>query len=80
MLDAIARSLDLSAEALYEQAGMTDSGEEDAESAVRVAIREDPRLTARQRQALFEVYDAFVGAQAPRRRRRRARGGDDTED
>ena len=78
VLDAIARSLDLSADALYEQAGMTDS-DEDEEPAVRVAIREDPRLNARQRRALFEVYDAFVGAQAPRRRRRRAKSGDDEE-
>jgi transcriptional regulator with XRE-family HTH domain len=76
VLDAIARNLDLSAEALYEQAGMTDAGEEDEELAVRAAIREDPRLNARQRQALLEVYDAFVGA-APRRRRRRAKTGDD---
>ena len=76
VLDAIARNLDLSAEALYEQAGMTDAGEEDEELAVRAAIREDPRLNARQRQALLEVYDAFVGA-APRRRRRRAKAGDD---
>ena len=30
------------------------------------AIRADPRLTARERQALLEVYDAFV-----QRRRRR---------
>ena len=74
VLDAIARNLDLSAEALYEQAGMTDAGEEDEELAVRAAIREDPRLNARQRQALLEVYDAFVGA-APRRRRRRAKAG-----
>jgi transcriptional regulator with XRE-family HTH domain len=77
VLDAIARNLDLSAEALYEQAGMTDSGAEDDEPAVRVAIREDPRLNIRQRRALFEVYDAFVGAQAPRRRRRRAKSEDD---
>src|SRR5215212_38682 len=80
VLDAIARNLDLSAEALYEQAGMTESGEEDEEPAVRAAIREDPRLNGRQRQALLEVYDAFVGAQAPRRRRRRAKAGDDAED
>jgi transcriptional regulator with XRE-family HTH domain len=78
VLDAIARSLDLSADALYEQAGMTD-GEEDEEPAVRAAIHEDPRLSARQRQALLEVYDAFVGA-APRRRRRRAKGGNGAED
>jgi transcriptional regulator with XRE-family HTH domain len=77
VLDAIARNLDLSAEALYEQAGMTDSGEEGEEPPVRAAIREDPRLNARQRRALLEVYDAFVGAQAPRRRRHRASDAED---
>jgi transcriptional regulator with XRE-family HTH domain len=77
VLDAIARNLDLSAEALYEQAGMTDSGEEGEELPVRAAIREDPRLNARQRRALLEVYDAFVGAQAPRRRRHRASDAED---
>jgi transcriptional regulator with XRE-family HTH domain len=77
VLDAIARNLDLSADALYEQAGMTDTSEADEEPAVRSAIRVDPRLNARQRKALLEVYDAFVGAPAPRRRRRRAVGGDD---
>ena len=76
VLDAIARDLSLSAEVLYERAGMTDSAEEDRGTGVLgAAIREDPRLNARQRQALLEVYDAFVGAQAPRRRRRRATGG-----
>jgi len=73
VLGAIARNLDLSAEALYEQAGMTDPAEDDPQATVRVAIREDPRLNARQRQALLEIYDAFVGADAPRRRRRRAK-------
>jgi transcriptional regulator with XRE-family HTH domain len=73
VLSAIARNLDLSAEALYEQAGMTDAPEDDEQATARVAIREDPRLNARQRQALLEIYDAFVGADAPRRRRRRAK-------
>ncbi len=76
VLDAIAHNLDLSAEALYEAAGLTDASEEDEESPARVAIRDDPRLTARQRQALLEVYDAFAGAPAPRRRRRRPKGDD----
>jgi transcriptional regulator with XRE-family HTH domain len=75
VLAAIAHNLDLSADALYEQAGMTD-GAQDEEPGVPAAIREDPRLNARQRQALLEVYDAFVGA-APRRRRRRAKGAED---
>jgi transcriptional regulator with XRE-family HTH domain len=76
VLEAIARNLDLSAEALYEQAGMTEAPEEYEQAAVRVAIREDPRLNPRQRQALLLVYDALVGAEAPRRRRRRVKDGD----
>ena len=71
VLEEIARNLDLSAEALYEQAGIADAGEDGATDAVRAAIREDRRLNPRQRRALLEVYDAFAGA-APRRRRRRA--------
>ena len=70
VLAEIARNLDISADALYEQAGMSDPPE-DAPGGVRAAIREDRRLTPRQRRALLEVYDAFAGA-APRRRRRRA--------
>ena len=70
VLDAIARNLDLTAEALYEQAGLApDEAEE--ESRTRRAIEEDPRLGARQRAALLEVYDAFVGGTETRRRRRR---------
>ena len=65
VLEAIAHNLDLSVDALYEQAGLTDAPDDYDQAAVRVAIREDPRLSSRQRQALLEVYDAFVGADAP---------------
>ena len=71
VLAEIARNLDVSADALYEQAGMSDAPEDET-TGVRAAIREDRRLTARQRRALLEVYDAFAGPAAPRRRR----GGD----
>ena len=62
VLDAIAENLQLSADALYEH-GARRSGEDadEEEAAVVAAIRADPRLTARQRQALLEVYAAFVG-------------------
>ena len=64
VLDAIAAALQVSADTLYEQAGMT-VGEEPETSAVEQAVREDPRLTGRQRQALLEVYRAFVAHARP---------------
>ena len=81
VLEAIAQNLDLTAEALYEQAGWTAAPEDYDQAPVRVAILADPALSARQRQALLEVYDAFVGAEAPpRRRRRRAKAAARTRD
>ena len=70
VLADIARNLDLSAEALYEQAGMSEATEDEEDNPVRVAIREDSRLNPRQRRALLEVYDSFAGTAPPRRRRR----------
>jgi transcriptional regulator with XRE-family HTH domain len=61
VLEAIATALGVSVDALYEQAGVAPPREEDPQSAVLEAIRSDPRLTARQRSALREVYNAFVG-------------------
>jgi transcriptional regulator with XRE-family HTH domain len=78
VLAEIARNLDVSADALYEQAGMSDAPEDEQANAVRVAIREDPRLNPRQRRALLEVYDSFAGAAPPRRRRRPAAEPDAT--
>jgi transcriptional regulator with XRE-family HTH domain len=72
VLDAIARGLEVSAEGLYEQGGRR-RGEADAEEepAVVAAIRADGALTARQRQALLEVYNAFTGTSSRRRRAER---------
>jgi transcriptional regulator with XRE-family HTH domain len=67
VIQAIADALKVSADTLYEQAGV--SREEDGPPGVVTAIREDPRLTGRQRQALIEVYEAFVGVGARPRRR-----------
>jgi transcriptional regulator with XRE-family HTH domain len=71
VLEAIARSLELSTEALYEQAGLGRQPEEDEPEVVR-AVRDDKGLTARQRQALVETYEAFVASNDARRPRRRA--------
>jgi transcriptional regulator with XRE-family HTH domain len=60
VLESIARTLKVSADALYEQAGVASPGEGPVASAVLDAIAEDPRLTARQRSALREVYESFV--------------------
>jgi transcriptional regulator with XRE-family HTH domain len=68
VLDAIARSLRTSADALYDQAASVAS-ERPEKSAVLAAIEEDPDLTNRQRQALVEVYTALTEATVARRRR-----------
>jgi len=75
VLDAIAAALQVSADTLYEQAGMTVEHEPEV-SAVEEAVRDDPRLTGRQRQALLEVYRAFVAntRPAPRSRHRESAG------
>jgi transcriptional regulator with XRE-family HTH domain len=58
VLNAIAGSLQTSADALREQAGVRR--EPDRESPVIAAIRADDRLTAAQRRALLEVYKSFT--------------------
>ena len=56
VLDGIARSLGLSPEDLRVE------DDEDAEPDLRAAIRADRSLTAAQRRALVEVYDAMLAA------------------
>src|SRR4051794_25007962 len=80
VLDAIARSLETSVGSLYEQAGRPI---DDGEPAVVEAIRMDPALSRRQRQALIQVYEAFAAqgpARRPSRRRRTANATDDDDD
>lgn len=70
VLDAIATTLETTTDALYEQAGLARDADE--EPAAVAAVRADPTLTGRQKQALLEMYEAFVAANGgPRRRRRR---------
>lgn len=68
VLDGIARALRVSADALYQQAGIALRDEDDG-NAVLEAIAADKRLTARQRSALREIYQSFV-ASVPEARRR----------
>jgi transcriptional regulator with XRE-family HTH domain len=70
VLEALAQNLELSAEALYEQAGRPRHrpdapAPEDPEPNVVTAVKSDSHLTAAQREALLEVYAAFTA----RRRR-----------
>jgi transcriptional regulator with XRE-family HTH domain len=68
VLEAIAANLQLSADVLHEHGGRHgDASGGDDEPAVVTAIRADPNLTARERQALLEIYTAFVERRSPRR-------------
>jgi transcriptional regulator with XRE-family HTH domain len=62
VLDGIANALQVSTDVLYQQAGMSPPGEEPESSEVLDAIASDSRLSARQRTALREVYEAFVAS------------------
>jgi len=62
VLEGIAKALSLSSDALYEQAGITPPGAEPEDNAVLDAIAVDPRLTARQRKALAEIYESFAAS------------------
>jgi transcriptional regulator with XRE-family HTH domain len=75
VMQAIADTLKVSADTLYEHAGVHP--ETDGESAVLQAIREDPRLTGRQRQALIQVYEAFAATGPQPHRAKRAAAGDE---
>lgn len=60
ILKSIARALSISAETLFEQAGLLEGREHtDLES----AIRTDTTLTDKQKQALTEIYRSFAAGQ-----------------
>lgn len=63
ILQQIARALQISAETLYERAGLLDeAGGVAVVRGVREAIAADPHLTPEQQQALLNVYDSFVSS------------------
>ncbi len=63
VLRAIAKALNMSAEALMVQAGMIDApGDAEPASTVLEAVRRDPRLTDEQRAAIIAVYRSYVDA------------------
>ncbi len=67
VISSIADVLQVSAETLYERAGLPR--EQEGTPAVVEAIRADRLLTGRQRQALVEIYEAFIAAGARPSRR-----------
>lgn len=77
VLAGIARTLEMSLDAVYEQSGALweDEGEPEG-AAVIAAIEADERLTARRKRALIEVYEALATAPEARRRPRGARRRD----
>lgn len=58
ILKGIAKGLSISAETLYVRAGLLEHP--DGTPSVIEAIDNDPALTARQRQALLEIYRSFL--------------------
>jgi transcriptional regulator with XRE-family HTH domain len=62
VLKSIAEALNISAEALFAQAGlMTESNHSD-DNATETALRMDTRLTEQQKRALLGVYRSYLAA------------------
>jgi transcriptional regulator with XRE-family HTH domain len=62
VLKAIAQALDLSAEALFAQAGLMPESTRLDDNSTETALRTDPRLTAPQKRALLAVYRSYLAA------------------
>jgi transcriptional regulator with XRE-family HTH domain len=60
VLKNLADALHLSAEKLYQRAGLLD--DDPAAPGIEEAIRVDDRLTAEQKETLIRVYRGFVGS------------------
>ncbi len=58
ILKSLARALSISAETLYERAGLLDGAREKRD--VLEAIADDDKLSKGQKQALTEIYASFV--------------------
>ena len=64
ILQQIARALEISAETLYERAGMMDPKEAQG-NAVVDAVANDTRLNDEQKQAMLAIYRSFVAGDTP---------------
>ena len=63
ILQQLARAMKISAESLYERAGILDPSEEPRPGVVD-AVSSDERLTIEQKQTLLSVYRSFVGEES----------------
>ena len=61
VLKSIADALNVSAETLFEQAGLISHTEKLGNEGTECAIRADRRLTDAQRRAMLSVYRSYVG-------------------
>jgi transcriptional regulator with XRE-family HTH domain len=64
VLKSIAEALNVSAETLFEQAGLIGHGTSPGDATTESAIRADRRLSEQQRHALLAVYRSYVGENA----------------
>jgi transcriptional regulator with XRE-family HTH domain len=62
VLKAIAEALNLSAEALFAQAGFMTESTQPGDDATETALRMDPRLTEPQKRAMLAVYRSYLEA------------------
>lgn len=62
VLKSIAQALNLSAEALFAQAGLIPASIQREHEATETALRVDPRLTEPQKRALLAVYRSYIEA------------------
>jgi transcriptional regulator with XRE-family HTH domain len=62
VLKSIAQALNLSAEALFAQAGFMPESTQRDDDATETALRVDPRLTEPQKRALLAVYRSYLEA------------------
>ena len=65
VLKSIAEALNISAETLFEQAGLIKEATAAADDATEAALRADPRLSEAQKQALLSVYRSYLEANEP---------------
>jgi transcriptional regulator with XRE-family HTH domain len=62
VLKSIADALNVSAQTLFEQAGLVSDTQNPGLESTERAIRADRRLTETQRRAILSVYRSYVGA------------------